>query len=229
MVEYFIGTNKPANPRIIVPGVEVVEPRFLVVDVTPIAEGVLLTEGVGQGTGAGEGIAPGVIGVFDDDLAGIVGDGDNVALGIVEVEVLGAVEANGHGLAVGVAADGHAVGTVKDVDKLTLGIGIAGDYIVDGLGEAEALLVIGKGDGSTVLGHGSQLAAALPGIGPGAVGGEVANGIVGAGLAGIGGEQVHPAEGVVIAIGEGVEGFTQLASGINIFDAGEASSCQNKL
>ena len=111
-----IGTNKPANPRIIVPGFKVIEPRFLVVDVTPIAEGVLLTEGVSQGTGAGEGIAPGVIGVFDDDLAGIVGDGDNVALGIVEVEVLGAVEANGHGLAVGVAADGHAVGTVGDVN-----------------------------------------------------------------------------------------------------------------
>src|SRR5699024_1056021 len=133
---------------------------------------------------------------------------------------------NGHGLAVGVAADGHAVGTVKDVDKLTLGIGIAGDYIVDGLGEAEALLVIGKGDGSTVLGHGSQLAAALPGIGPGAVGGEVANGIVGAGLAAIGGEQVLPAEGVVIAIGEGIKGFAQRSCGISIFDAGEdISSC----
>ena len=30
--------------------------------------------------------------------------------------MLGAVEANGHGLAVGVAADGHTVGTVGDVD-----------------------------------------------------------------------------------------------------------------
>ena len=98
-------------------------------------------------------------------------------------------------------------GTVEDVDKLALGIGIAGDYIVDGFGEAEALLVIGKGDGGAVLGHGSQLAAALPGIGPGAVGDEVANGIVGAVLAAIGGEQVLPAKGIVIAIGEGVEGF----------------------
>ena len=141
--------------------------------------------------------------------------------------MLGAVEANGHGLAVGVAADGHAVGTVEDVDKLALGIGIAGDYIVDGLGEAEALLVIGKGDGSTVLGHGGELAAALPGIGPGAVGDEVANGIVGAVLAAIGGEQVLPSEGIVIAIGEGVEGFAQRSCGISIFDAGEASSCQN--
>ena len=116
IIKNFIGTNKLANPRIIVPGLEVVESSLLVVDVTPIAEGVLLAEGIGQGTGAGEGIAPSVIGVFDHDLAGIVGDGDNVALGIVEVEVLGAVEANGHGLAVGVAADGHAVGTVGDVN-----------------------------------------------------------------------------------------------------------------
>ena len=222
-----IGTNKPAHPGIIVPGLEVIEAGFLVIDIAPIAEGVLPAEGVGQRTGAGEGIAPGVIGVFDHDLAGIVGDGDNVALGIVKIEVLGAVEANGHGLAVGIAADAHDIGAVKDVDELALGIGIAGDYIVDGLGEAEALLVIGKGDGGAVLGHGSQLAAALPGIGPGAVGDEVANGIVGAGLAGIGGEQVLPAKGVVIAIGEGVEGFAQRSCGISIFDAGEASSCQN--
>ena len=222
-----IRTNKLANPRIIVPGLEVVESSLLVVNIAPIAEGVLPAEGIGQGAGAREGIAPGVIGVFDDDLAGIVGDGDDVALSIVEVEVLGAVEANGHGLAVGVAADTHDIGTVKDVDKLALGIGIAGNRIVDGLGEAETVFIVGEGDGSTVLGHGSQLAAALPGIGPGAVGGEVANGIVGTGLAGIGGEQILPAEGVVIAIGEGVEGFTQRSCGINIFDAGEASSFQN--
>ena len=171
--------------------------------------------------------SPGVIGVFDHDLAGIVGDGDDVALGIVKIEVLGAVEANGHGLAVGVAADAHDIGAVEDVDELALGIGIAGDYIVDGLREAKALLIIGKGDGGAVLGHGSQLAAALPGIGPDAVGDEVANGIVGAGLAGIGGEQVLPSEGIVIAIGDGVEGFAQLTGGISIFDAGEASSCQN--
>ena len=61
---------------------------------------------------------------------------------------------------------------------VVMGMGIAGDYIVDGLGEAEALLVIGKGDGGAVLGHGGELAAALPGIGPGAVGDEVADGTV---------------------------------------------------
>ena len=141
--------------------------------------------------------------------------------------MLGAVEANGHGLAVGVAADGHTVGTVEDMDELALGIGIAGNRIVDGLGEAQALLVIGKGDGSAILGHGGELAAALPGIGPGAVGDEVANGIIGAGLAAIGGEQVLPAEGIVIAIGDGVKGLAEGAGGISIFDAGEASSCQN--
>ena len=119
-----IGTNKPANPRIIVPGFKVIEPRFLIIDISPVPEGVLPAEGIGQGAGAGEGIAPGVIGVFDDDLAGIVGDGDDVALGVVEVEVLGAVEANGHGLAVGVAADGHTVGTVGDVNGYSTEEGI---------------------------------------------------------------------------------------------------------
>ena len=134
IIKNFIGTNKPANPGIIIPGLKVIEAGLLIIDISPVPEGVLPAEGIGQGAGAGEGIAPGVIGVFDDDLAGIVGDGHDVALSIVEVEVLGAVEANGHGLAVGVAADGHAVGTVKDVDELALGIGIAGDYIVNGFG-----------------------------------------------------------------------------------------------
>ena len=73
----------------------------------------------------------------------------------------------------------------------------------------------------------SELAAALPGIGPGAVGDEVANGIIGTGLAAIGGEQVLPAKGIVIAIGDGVKGLAEGAGGISIFDAGEASSCQN--
>ena len=89
------------------------------------------------------------------------------------------------------------------------------------------MLLIGKGDGGAILGHGGELAAALPGIGPGAVGDEVANGIIGAGLAAIGGEQVLPAEGIVIAIGDGVKGLAEGAGGISIFDAGEASSCQN--
>ena len=38
--------------------------------------------------------------------------------------MLGAVEANGHGLAVGVAADGHAVGTVGDVNGYSTEEGI---------------------------------------------------------------------------------------------------------
>ncbi len=128
-----VGTNKPSNPGIVIPRLKVVKPCILVIDVSPIAQRVQAANGTGQGAGAGEGIAPGVVGVFNDDLAGIVGDGRDVALGVVEKEVLGAVEANGHGLAIGVAADGHTVGTVKDVDKLTLGISIAGDYIVKGL------------------------------------------------------------------------------------------------
>ena len=65
------------------------------------------------------------------------------------------------------------------------------------------MLLIGKGDRGTVLGHGGELAAA------------------------IGGEQVLPAEGIVIAIGNGVKGLAEGAGGISIFDAGEESSCQN--
>ena len=70
IIKNFIRTNKPANPRIVIPGLKVVKPRFLIIDIAPVPEGVLLAEGVGQGTGVGEGIAPGIVDIFDAREAG---------------------------------------------------------------------------------------------------------------------------------------------------------------
>ena len=52
---------------VIVAGLEVIEAGFEVVDVAPVAEGVILVQsigvGVGTGTGTAGGVAPSVVGI----------------------------------------------------------------------------------------------------------------------------------------------------------------------
>ena len=74
---------------------------------------------------------------------------------------------------------------------------IAGDHTVDRLAHAQALSVVHEGSGGAALGHLLELAAVLPGVGPGAVGKRIANGVVGNRRAVVGGELVFP---VVIAV-----------------------------
>jgi len=50
-----------------------------------MTEGVQFAEGIGQGAGSGEGLTPSVVGVGDDFCAGIVDEGDDVALQVMDV------------------------------------------------------------------------------------------------------------------------------------------------
>ena len=45
--------EEAAHFRVVIAGLEVVKPRFLVVDIASIAEGVMGAEGGGQGAGGG--------------------------------------------------------------------------------------------------------------------------------------------------------------------------------
>ncbi len=93
----------------------------------------------------------------------------------------------------GVAALGH----VHDVLAVE---GVVGVNAVNGLFHPQALSVVDKAGGGTALAHLLELAAVLPGVGPGAVGERIANGVVGDRDAVEGGELVLP---VGIAMGEG--------------------------
>ena len=58
-----IRIDKPTPPRVIVPALQIVQPRFRVVDIPAIAQGVDRTERRCHCTGCAQRIAPCVVGV----------------------------------------------------------------------------------------------------------------------------------------------------------------------
>jgi hypothetical protein len=62
-----IRIDKSAPPRVIIPALQIVQPRLRVVDVPAVAQGVLFAEGGGQRAGGGQRIAPCVVGIARGD------------------------------------------------------------------------------------------------------------------------------------------------------------------
>ena len=62
-----IRIDKPTPPRVIVPALQIVQPRLRVVDIPTVAQGVLCAEGGGQRAGGGQRVAPCVVGVARGD------------------------------------------------------------------------------------------------------------------------------------------------------------------
>ena len=118
------------------PIVHIVQFRLGVVDIAPVAEGVVGAQGGCQGAGDGEGFTPGVIGISNYRTSRSVQDGRHIPLQVGGVVVGGAV--------VDIAIGNRAVGTA----------------------DSHTVLVIGVGPGGTVLGDGCQLPAMLPGVLP---------------------------------------------------------------
>ena len=57
-----------------------------------IAEGIVIADGIGQRAGNGQRLAPGVVGILDNLGVGAVNQPDHVALQVIQVAVLRAVE-----------------------------------------------------------------------------------------------------------------------------------------
>ena len=49
---------------VVVAALEVVEAGFSVVDIAPVAQGVVGAQGAGHGTGGAENVAPGILGIL---------------------------------------------------------------------------------------------------------------------------------------------------------------------
>ena len=90
-----IRIDKPAPRRIIISALQIVQPRFRVVDIPAVAQGVLFAEGGGQRAGGGQQIAPCVVGVGHDARAAGADEAGHVALRVLDVEVLRAVAVHG--------------------------------------------------------------------------------------------------------------------------------------
>ena len=97
--------DEPSPNRIVIPAVEVVQPRFRVVDIASVAQGVKCAESEGERPACGPRLAPRVIGVGHYLCACAVHQSGHIALRIPEVEIVRPVVVHGHG-ADGVVGDG---------------------------------------------------------------------------------------------------------------------------
>ena len=172
------------------------------------------TQGGSHGTGGSQDLTPCVIGILDNCSTAGIQDGSNVALYIGCIVVVRTVVGDGHGgggCIVGkvqsIATHGHLAQAAAVID-VVIGSGTVGP-----LG-SQAVCVVGVRPGGAAIGHGSQLTAMLPGIGPGAVRQHVANGITGNGLAVVPGQQIAPS--AIIGIVDSALHRTQCAGGIGI-------------
>ena len=90
--ECFIGIDKSIPMGCIIPASEVVQPRFLIEDVSAITERIANAERVRKRTGRTQQLTPCIVLVFYNKIASAVKDADDVALEVMEVGVGCAVE-----------------------------------------------------------------------------------------------------------------------------------------
>ena len=83
-----IRIDKPAPRRVIIPALQIIQPRFRVVDIPAVAQGVLFAEGARHRAGGTQRVAPCVVGVGHDARAAGVDETGHVALRVLDVEVL---------------------------------------------------------------------------------------------------------------------------------------------
>ena len=199
-----IRIDKPSPDRVIIPAAEVVQARFGIVDVPTIAQGIRGAEGGSHGAVGGHGRAPGVIAVGHHLGAAGIHKTGNVALGVLQIEILDAVIRHGRGTQA-VVGEVHPIAAPGQVRQGVAQVGIVVRRTVDRLGNALAIGVVAVGDAAAALAHGRQLMAMLPAVGPCAVGQGIAYGVVGDGLPIERRQQVRP---VGVAVGVGGNGRT---------------------
>ena len=175
-------------------------------------------EGIGHGAGDAQRVAPGVVGVGNYGGPGAVQDGDDITLQVGDVVVGGAVVGHRHGgrRVVGkvqrVASNGHLTEGASVVDVAVCCSTVAS-------GSPYPIGIVSIGPGGSPIGHGGQLPAMLPGIGPGAVGEHIADGIAGYGAAVVPGEQVAPF-GIPVGVADSLHRGTEGAVRIGVLGAG---------
>ena len=83
-----IGIYKPADLRVVVPCLEIIEPRLGIVNIPSIPERVEIAQRTRQRAGAGDLPAPTVIGVFYYGIVITVNQTDNVVLPVADIVVI---------------------------------------------------------------------------------------------------------------------------------------------
>ena len=181
----------------VVPAIEIIQPRFGIVVVTPVAEWILFAHGVAAGVGYGA-FAPGVVAVPGDHLARSgPDDGNDIPLQVVQVVEQHGPVGKAHALAGAVVEEPHD----RIPGLLRQNLGAVEEELrggaVDCLAGADTVSVVLIAVGVAAVGDFPQLPA-HPGVGGAVVGEHVADAVVGNGLAVVLGQQIGPA---AVAVG----------------------------
>ena len=196
-----IRIDKPTPRRVIIPALQIIQPRFRVVNVSAVAQGVLCAEGGGQRAGCAQWVAPCVVGVGHDARAAGADEAGHVALCVLDVEILRAVVV--HGQRAGrVVGEVHPVAAPRQLHQLVTQIMVIIRRAVDRFRDALAIGIVAVGDIRPGLAHPRQLTPMLPCVRPRAVAQKVADLVRRQALPADAREQVAP-RGVVVAIGNG--------------------------
>jgi len=209
-----IRADEPSDGGIIVSGLEVVEAGFGVVDIAPVAEGVMGTEGGGQGACCCQELAPGVVGVGDYGAVVCVADFYDVALEVGDVAVLGAVVDHRLGRAEGIIEEIQLVGAHAHGGQLAAVIDVAVGGAAVGTFCTHTVGIISECPG-TAAAHGGQLSALLPSVGPGAVVCHISYIVIGNIGTAVLGQKVLPV-GVAVGIAYRFCGRPQCSGGVGV-------------
>ena len=207
--------DKPTPRRIIIPALQIVQPRFRVVDVSAVAQGVGRAKRRCHCTGGGQRVAPCVVGVGHDARAAGADKAGHVALCVLDVKIFRAVVVHGQW-------DSRVVGEVqliavpRQLHQLVAQIMVIVRRTVDGFRDALAVGIVAVGDIRPGLAHPRELAAVLPCVRPRAIAQKVANLVRRQALPADAREQIAP-RGVVVAIGNGAHRRAEGSGRIGVF------------
>ena len=209
-----IRIDKPAPPRVIIPALQIVQPRLRVVDVPAVAQGVLFAEGARHRAGGGQRIAPCVVGVGHNARAAGIDKAGHLDLCVLDVKIFRAVVV--HGQRAGrVVGEVQLVAAPRQLHQLVAQIMVIVRRTVDGFRDALAVGIVAVGDCLAGLAHPRELAAVMPCVRPCAVAEKIAERIRCQALPADAREQVAPAR-VAVAIGNGAHRRAETSGGVGI-------------
>lgn len=88
--------EKPAHRRVVIPALQIVQLRLLVIEIPTIAERIAHTKLISHGAGCGKQLTPCIVLVFYHQHAGIVKQADYITLQIMDVGIHCAIELHFH-------------------------------------------------------------------------------------------------------------------------------------
>ena len=196
-----IRIDKPTPRRVIIPALQIVQPRFRVVDIPAVAQGVLFAEGARHRAGGAQRVAPCVVGVGHDAGAACADEAGHVTLCVLDVEILRAIVIHRQRTS-RIIGEVHLIFAPCQLDQLVAQIVVVVRSAIHDLRDALAVGIVAVGDCLAGLAHPSELAAVLPCVRPRAVAEKIADLVRCQALPADARQQIAPAR-VAVAIGNG--------------------------